>query len=127
MSRMFGERWSSHASATCMGVALRDAATSFERRGLQRSEAAEREERDVGDALRGEVVDEGVVRAMGDVVEVLDADDFGDGLRLGQLRGLTLLRPRWRMRPCCLSSARTVSGCFDRGIGRGHARRRREG
>lgn len=55
--------------------------------GLERAEAAEGEERDEGDALMGEVVEEGVVYAVGEVVEVLDADDGGDGLGFGELLG----------------------------------------
>src|SRR6266567_1784793 len=53
--------------------------------GLQRVEAAEGEVRDVCDALLGELVDEGVVAAVGEVVKVLDADDLGKGLGLGEL------------------------------------------
>ena len=41
--------------------------------------------RDVGDALSGEGVDEGVIAAVGKVVKVLDADDFSKGLGLGEL------------------------------------------
>ena len=40
------------ASATCMGVARSPRATSVRVAGLQRREAAEREERRIGDALR---------------------------------------------------------------------------
>ena len=54
---------------------------------LERREPAEREERHVGDALPGQVVDERVVLAVGQVVEVLDAHDLGDRLRLGHLGG----------------------------------------
>ena len=53
--------------------------------GLQRGEAAQREVGDVGDSLPGERVDEGVVRAVGNVVGVLDADDLGHGLGFGEL------------------------------------------
>lgn len=55
--------------------------------GLQRCEAAQGEEGNVGDALFGEVVDEGVVVAVDYVVEVLDADDPGDFLCFGELGG----------------------------------------
>ncbi len=54
---------------------------------LQRREPAEREERHVGDALPGQVVDQGVVVAVGQVVVVLHAHDVGDRLRLGHLGG----------------------------------------
>src|SRR5438270_6336365 len=56
-------------------------------RRLQWRESAEREEGHVGNALLREVVEEGVICAMGDVVEVLHADDLGDGLRLRELLG----------------------------------------
>src|SRR5690606_31626977 len=46
---------------------------------------AEREEGHVGDAVRGELVDEAVVVAVGEVVHVLHALDPGDGPRLGHL------------------------------------------
>ena len=54
---------------------------------LQRREPAEREERHVRDALPGQVVDQGVVVAVGQVVVVLHAHDVGDRLRLGHLGG----------------------------------------
>ncbi len=54
---------------------------------LQRREPAEREERHVRDALPGQVVDQGVVVAVGQVVVVLHAHDIGDRLRLGHLGG----------------------------------------
>ena len=47
---------------------------------LQREEPTQREVGDIGDALFGEVVDKGVVAAVGEVVKVLDADDFSKGL-----------------------------------------------
>ena len=56
-------------------------------RRLQRREPAEREERHVRDALPGQVIDQGVVVAVGQVVVVLHADDLGDRLRLGDLGG----------------------------------------
>ena len=54
---------------------------------LQRREPAEREERHVSDALSGQVVDQGVVVAVGQVVVVLHAHDVGDRLRLDHLGG----------------------------------------
>src|SRR5215472_3089688 len=56
-----------------------------ERRGLKPGEAAEREERGVGDVLGRAPVDECIVGPVGDVVHVLDGNDRGDGLRLGEL------------------------------------------
>ena len=69
------------------GSGLQRRRDCVERRGLQGSESSQREERHIGDALGCEVVDEGVIAALGDVVEILHADDLGDRLRLCQLRG----------------------------------------
>ncbi len=55
--------------------------------GLQGGEAAEGEEGDVGDAAFCEVVDEGVVASVGEVVEILHADNFGDFGGFGELVG----------------------------------------
>ena len=87
ISRMLGARRSSQASATCIGVAPSSAATADEGRGLQGREAAEREERHIGDALAGQLVDQRVVGAVGEIVVVLHADHRGDGPRLGDLGG----------------------------------------
>jgi sirohydrochlorin ferrochelatase len=46
--------------------------------GLERGESAEREVRHVGDALRGEGVDQVVVVPVGEVVEVLHTYDRRD-------------------------------------------------
>ena len=54
---------------------------------LQRREPAEREERYVWDALPSQVVDQGVVVALSQILVVLHAHDVGDRLRLGD-RGL---------------------------------------
>ena len=56
--------------------------------GLQRGEPTEGEVGHVGDALGGQRVDQRVVDPVGDVVEVLHADDRGDRLRLGDLVGV---------------------------------------
>ena len=56
-----------------------------ERCRLERREPSEREVRHVGNALGGQIVDELVVAALGYVVEVLNADNLRDCLRLGQL------------------------------------------
>src|ERR1035438_10016541 len=68
--------------------------SGFKRRGyciepgrLQRGEPSQWKVRHVGDALRGESIDESVVGALGDVVEVLDAHNLRDSLRLSQLPG----------------------------------------
>ena len=55
------------------GRCLQRGRRRVERRGLQRRESAEREERHVGGALGGQVVNERVVAAVSQVVEVLDA------------------------------------------------------
>ena len=82
---MLGARCSSQASATCIGVAPSRAGDVGQGRRLQRREAAEREERHVGDAAARQLVDQRVVGAVGEVVVVLHADDLGDAARLGDL------------------------------------------
>src|ERR1700683_2085418 len=52
---------------------------------LQGRESSQGEERNVGDALPGEGVEEGVNFSIGHVVEILDANDVGDFLRLLKL------------------------------------------
>ena len=84
---MLGARCNSQASATCIGVAPSSVATWSERRGLQRREAAEREEGHIGDAAARQFVDQSVVVAMDEVVVVLHADDLGDAARLLELAG----------------------------------------
>ena len=64
-----------------------------QRRRLQRAEAPEREERNVGDPGRREVVDERVVRPVREVVRVLDADDLRDPPPLGDLPGRHVAEP----------------------------------
>ena len=82
MSRMFGRALKQPCERDLHGRCVQGRRYLVQSGGLQRSEAAQGEERDVGDALCGEVVDEGVVLAIDDVVEVLDADDVGDALGL---------------------------------------------
>ena len=84
---MFGDRWSSQASATCIGVTPRRFATVERVDDCNGVKPPQREERHIGDALPGQVVDEGIIAAVGHVVVVLHADDLRDGLRLGHLRG----------------------------------------
>jgi hypothetical protein len=74
MSRMFGDRCSSHASGDRRELGR-----------LQRRESAEREVGHVGDALGGEGVDQWIVLPVGDVVEVLHLDDRRDRARFGDL------------------------------------------
>ena len=89
---MLGERCSSQASATAIGVASEPRGDASESAvGLQRREAAEREVRHVGDALLGQGVDQLVVLAVGEVVEVLHADDGRDRLRLATCSAVTVL------------------------------------
>ena len=85
MSRMLGARWRSQASATCIGVALEPRGDLVQRRRLQGREAAEREERHIGDPGAGKVVDQGIVLAMRHIVQVLHADDFADARGLPRL------------------------------------------
>src|SRR5271165_3055830 len=59
----------------------------IKRRRLQRSEASQREERHISNALTRKVVDKAVVRPVRNVVEVLHADDLGNRLPLRQLSG----------------------------------------
>ena len=87
ISRMFGERWSSQARATAMGAAVETVRHGVQGVGLQRGEAAEGEVGHVGDALGGKAVDQVVVATIGNVVEVLDADDRRDRPSLGDLFG----------------------------------------
>ena len=84
---MFGERCSSQASATWHAAWRQPGRDRVERLGLQRGEAAEREEGTKAMPSRGAAVDQVVVVAVGEVVEVLHADDRRDGLRLGELLG----------------------------------------
>src|SRR3984893_3811786 len=58
-----------------------------ERCRLERREPSEREVRHIGNALTSQIADELIVAALGDVVEVLNADYFRDRLRLSQLAG----------------------------------------
>ena len=83
---MLGARCSSHASATCIDVAPSAVATSDSAVDCRRSEAAEREERHVGGAVPGEVVNQRVVVSMRQVVHVLHARDRADTARVGDLR-----------------------------------------
>src|SRR5260370_432280 len=56
-----------------------------ELRRLQRRESFQREEWDIGDALLRKSIDEGVVIAMCQIVEVLDANNIRDSLTFLQL------------------------------------------
>ena len=60
---------------------------------LQRLEPAEREERHIGDAVAGQIVDQGVVAAMREIVVVLNADDRGDPASFRDLRGRDVAEP----------------------------------
>ena len=80
-------------------------------RRLQRSEAAERKKRHIGECRRGRDRRSGHRRR--------DAPDCSDSARRRSRRcvapsaicaGVTLLKPIWRTSPCCCSSASTVSG-----------------
>src|SRR6267154_5622189 len=58
---------------------------SVKRRRLQGSEPAKRKERHISNALLREIIDELVITPVCHIVEVLDADYFGDRLSLSQL------------------------------------------
>ena len=81
-----------------------------QRRRLQRREAAEREERHIGDAVAGEVVDQGIVGAVRHVVVSARRRSRRCRRPSAICAAVTLLSPMWRTRPCRCSSARTVSG-----------------
>ena len=87
MRRMFGARRSSQASATCIGVASKPEPRRSEVRRLQRGEAAKRKERHICDAVAGELIDQGIIRPMRQVVVVLHADDLADPASFLDLRG----------------------------------------
>ena len=78
-------------------------------RRLQGREPAEREERDVGDSLPGQFVDQRVVLALGQVVEVLHGPDGVIARASATCAAVTLLRPTWRISPWRRRSARTVT------------------
>jgi len=67
---------------------------ALEHIGLERREAAEREERRESDVLTSATVDEFVVLAVRQVVEVLHGDDRSDRLRLGELPGGDIADPK---------------------------------
>jgi len=58
-------------------------------------EPSEREIGHIGNALSGQIVDESFVAALGYVVEVLDADNFRNCPRLGQLAGRNCAETIW--------------------------------
>src|SRR5580658_2655924 len=58
-----------------------------EPRRLQGRKSSEWKVRHIGDTLRGQIVNESVVATLGQVIEVLDANNLRDSLRLGQLLG----------------------------------------
>ena len=90
---MLGARWRSQASATCIGVAPSRVGDLVQLRRLQRREAAEREERHIGDSGSGELVDQGVVLAMRHIVQILHADDVADPPPLFDLIGGDVAQP----------------------------------
>ncbi len=86
ISKIFGERCNSHASATCMGVAPEARSNIRQRRGLQRCKAPEREERHVSNAIVGQSINHCIISTVRDVVFVLHTDNFGNLARLCNLR-----------------------------------------
>ncbi len=52
---------------------------------LERRESSEREVGHIGNALGLQIIDERVIATLREVIQVLDADNFRDRLRLGQL------------------------------------------
>ena len=90
---MLGARCSSQASADLHRRDAESLGDVGERRRLQRREAAEREERHIGDAVAGEIVDQRVVVAMREIVVVLHADDLADPAPFRDLRGGDVAEP----------------------------------
>ena len=86
MSGMFGDLAGSQAGPPAGTVAPRRAATASRRRAVTGWKPPTGK-RDVRDAGLGAGVDEGIVLAPGDVVEVLDTGDRRDPARLGELLG----------------------------------------
>ena len=60
---------------------------------MQRIEAAEWEERHIGDAVAGKIIDQGIVLSMGYVVRVLHADDRDDPACFLDLRACDVAHP----------------------------------
>ena len=85
MSRIVGERCSSQASATWMREMPRRAATWSSAPDCRSRNPPSGEEWHERDALFRALVDQGVVGADGEVVEVLHRDDRGDRLGRGNL------------------------------------------
>ncbi len=81
-----------------------------ERRRLERREATEREERNVGDAARRELIDERVVATVCQVVEVLDADDLGELTPFGDLGRCDVAEADMADEASPLKPARAVRG-----------------
>src|SRR5260370_37555107 len=85
MRRIVVERCRSQASAAVCGVRPSRAATLLSTSDWSECEAAQGEERRVGDIFPRTPVDELVVITTGDVVKVLHGHDRRDRLRFGQL------------------------------------------
>ena len=96
ISKMLGARDSSQASATCIGRCAQPRGHMRKRRGLERAESAEREERHIGDALPRQVVNQRVVFAVRDVKMVLHANHWRDWARLLDLCRRRIAKPQVR-------------------------------
>lgn len=90
--------------------------------GLQGRETAEREVRDVGNALGGEGIEELVVLAVGDVVEILDANDIGDLAGFRELRGGDVAEADVADESLLLEFGESGERGFDGAFGRSHGR-----
>ena len=91
---------------------------------MQGIKATQRKERHVSDALRGKVINKGIVLPMREVIHVLDAYNGGDGLRLGQLCGRNVAQAEMTDQPLLLrfgkDRERFRDGTFRRGVDLSH-------
>ena len=115
---MLGERRSSQASATCIGVAPSPAADVVQPRRLKRAEPAQREERHVGDPVRRQCIDQRVVGAVREVILVLHADDRGDPARLRHLRCGHVADAQMADQPFLAEAGKRLERFGDRAFGR---------
>ena len=83
---MLGARRSSQASAACIGVAPKGAATSDKIDDCSGLKPPSGKVRDIGNAVAGQIVDQGIVGAMRQIVVILHADDLANTSPFSDLR-----------------------------------------
>ena len=88
INRIFGDRCSSQASATCIGV-VRSRSATVDR--VDDCSGVKPPSGKNGTPLPGQIINQGIVLAMGQVMVVLHANDIRDRLRLRRLRGRDVL------------------------------------